>query len=124
LGVAEARNLDEMRAQGAALLGLGCGAVLIKGGHLASEDATDLLMSPGAVLELTAPRTPTRNTHGTGCTLSSALAAWMGAGHPAREAAGRAKAYVAAAIAAADTPTVGSGHGPVDHFHALRETRP
>ena len=122
LGVAEARNLDEMRAQGEALLGLGSGTVLMKGGHLAGRTATDLLVSPGGVVELSAPRTPTRNTHGTGCTLSSALAAWMGAGHPASEAARRAKAHVAAAIAAADTLTVGSGHGPVDHFHALRET--
>ena len=124
LGEAEARDRAEMRAQADALRAEGPGAVLIKGGHLAGEDAIDLLSTAEGVTELAAPRTPTRNTHGTGCTLSSALAAQIGAGHPLPEAARRAKAYTAAAIAAAGALSVGGGHGPVHHFHALPQARP
>ena len=124
LGGAEARDCAGMRAQADALRAKGPAAVLIKGGHLAGEDAIDLLSTADGVTELAAPRTPTRNTHGTGCTLSSALAAQIGAGHPLPEAARRAKAYTAAAIAAAGALSVGGGHGPVHHFHALRKARP
>ena len=124
LGEAEAHDVAAMRRQGEALRALGCAAVLIKGGHMAGSDATDLLLTAEGVTELAAPRTPTRNTHGTGCTLSSALAAQIGAGHPLPEAARRAKAYTAAAIAAADALSVGGGHGPVHHFHALPQARP
>ena len=124
LGEPEARDLAGMRAQADALRAKGPGAVLIKGGHLAGEDAVDLLSTAQGATELAAPRTPTRNTHGTGCTLSSALAAQIGAGHPPPEAARRAKAYTAAAIAAAGALSVGGGHGPVHHFHALPQARP
>lgn len=123
LGEPEARDIGAMRAQGEALRALGCAAVLIKGGHLAGSDATDLLLTTEGVTALAAPRTPTRNTHGTGCTLSSALAAQMGAGHPLPEAARRAKAYLACAIAAADALSVGEDRGPVHHLHALWEVR-
>ena len=124
LGEAEARDRAGMRAQADALRAKGPAAVLIKGGHMAGEEAIDLLSTADGVTELAAPRTPTRNTHGTGCTLSSALAAQIGAGHPLPEAARRAKAYTAAAIAAAGALSVGGGHGPVHHFHALPQARP
>lgn len=119
LGVAEATDLDGMRQQATALLELGCGAVLIKGGHLGQGDATDLLLSGDGETVLSAPRSDTRNTHGTGCTLSSALATQIARGADLTEAVREAKAYISAAIAAADTLSVGGGHGPVHHFHNL-----
>ena len=123
LGTPEAADLQAMQAQGERLRALGAQAVLIKGGHLAGPMATDLLLTRDGVIELPAPRTNTRNTHGTGCTLSSALAARLGAGYPLPQAARRAKAYIAAAIAASDRLSVGNGHGPVHHFHAQDGTR-
>ena len=119
----EATDLGAMRRQGDALRALGCDAVLIKGGHLAGETATDLLVTADGVTDLSTPRMDTRNTHGTGCTLSSTLATWIGANHPLSEAARRAKLYIAGAIASAGSLSVGSGHGPVHHFHAHTEGR-
>ncbi|MFS4438012.1 bifunctional hydroxymethylpyrimidine kinase/phosphomethylpyrimidine kinase [Paracoccaceae bacterium GXU_MW_L88] len=118
---AECQTLAEMRGQAARLLSLGCGAVLIKGGHLPDADATDLLLTPEVETQLMAPRTETRNTHGTGCTLSSALATQLGRGHALPEATRRAKAYISGAIAAADDLQVGAGHGPVHHFYLQRK---
>jgi hydroxymethylpyrimidine/phosphomethylpyrimidine kinase len=92
--------------------------VLLKGGHLPGNDATDLLFDGDRMIELSAPRIETRNTHGTGCTLSAALAALLPQTADVPTAARRAKAYLGAAIAAADTLDIGSGHGPVHHFHA------
>ena len=92
--------------------------VLLKGGHLPGGDATDLLFDGDRMIELSAPRVDTKNTHGTGCTLSAALAALLPQTPDVPTAARRAKAYVAAAIAAADRLDVGQGHGPVHHFHA------
>ncbi|MEO0944132.1 MAG: bifunctional hydroxymethylpyrimidine kinase/phosphomethylpyrimidine kinase, partial [Pseudomonadota bacterium] len=117
LGEAEATDIDAMHLQGEALLSLGPKAVLLKGGHLNSGDAVDLVLSADGTAELTSPRTATRNTHGTGCTLSSALATQLGLGHSLTEAAERAKAYISKAIATADELDVGQGHGPVNHFH-------
>ncbi|WP_424928492.1 bifunctional hydroxymethylpyrimidine kinase/phosphomethylpyrimidine kinase [Amaricoccus tamworthensis] len=119
LGVPEAADVDGMRHQARALLELGCGAVLIKGGHLGQGDATDLLLSGGDETVLSAPRSGTRNTHGTGCTLSSALATRIALGAELAQAVREAKSYISAAIAAADTLSVGGGHGPVHHFHSL-----
>jgi hydroxymethylpyrimidine/phosphomethylpyrimidine kinase len=93
--------------------------VYLKGGHLPGGDATDLLFDGDRMLELTAPRIDTRNTHGTGCTLSAALAALLPQSTDVPAAARRAKAYLGAAIAAADGLGIGHGHGPVHHFHAL-----
>ena len=93
--------------------------VYLKGGHLPGGDATDLLFDGDRMLELTAPRIDTRNTHGTGCTLSAALAALLPQSADVPTAARRAKAYLGAAIAAADRLAIGHGHGPVHHFHAL-----
>jgi hydroxymethylpyrimidine/phosphomethylpyrimidine kinase len=92
--------------------------VLLKGGHLPGGDATDLLFDGDRMIELSAPRIETKNTHGTGCTLSAALAALLPQTPDVPTAARRAKAYVAAAIAAADQLDIGHGHGPVHHFHA------
>jgi hydroxymethylpyrimidine/phosphomethylpyrimidine kinase len=93
--------------------------VLLKGGHLPGGDATDLLFDGDRMIELSAPRIETKNTHGTGCTLSAALAALLPQTPDVPTAARRAKAYLAAAIVAADQLDIGHGHGPVHHFHAL-----
>jgi hydroxymethylpyrimidine/phosphomethylpyrimidine kinase len=108
----------EMRDQGEKLLGLGPRAVLIKGGHGEGAESVDFLIGPQAVVRLASDRVATANTHGTGCTLSSAIAAGLAKGLELDEAVRQAKAYVTAAIAAADTLKIGHGHGPVHHFHA------
>ncbi|WP_118132595.1 bifunctional hydroxymethylpyrimidine kinase/phosphomethylpyrimidine kinase [Oceanicella sp. SM1341] len=119
LGRAEPIRREEMPEVAEALRALGPRAVLLKGGHLEEAEASpDLLATPEGQTWLDGPRHATRNTHGTGCTLSSALATLL-AQHAAPEAARRAKAYVAGAIAAADRLSVGTGHGPTHHFHAL-----
>ena len=97
---------------------LGSQYVLLKGGHLAGSDSTDLLFDGNAITELSGPHIETRNTHGTGCTLSAAVAALLPR-FDMVEAARRAKAYLTGALAASDRLTVGSGRGPVHHFHAL-----
>jgi hydroxymethylpyrimidine/phosphomethylpyrimidine kinase len=91
--------------------------VLLKGGHLPGGDATDLLFDGDRMIELSAPRVETKNTHGTGCTLSAALAALLPQTQDVPTAARRAKDYLGAAIAAADQLEIGGGHGPVHHFH-------
>ena len=120
LGETEVTDIGDMRAQGARLLALGPKAVLMKGGHLDGGDAIDLLLTEDGETQLSAARVATRNTHGTGCTLSSALATQIGHGLALPEAAQRAKAYISSAIAAADTLDVGQGHGPVHHFFGLK----
>jgi hydroxymethylpyrimidine/phosphomethylpyrimidine kinase len=107
-----------MREQGERLLALGAKAVLIKGGHAGGPESTDLLIEPAAVARLVSDRIATKNTHGTGCTLSAAIAAGLAKGLSLRESVHQAKAYVSAAIAAADRVRVGKGRGPVHHFHA------
>ncbi len=106
-----------MRHQGHRLIKLGAGAVLIKGGHGSGPESIDLLVTPDTTTRLSAERIATRNTHGTGCTLSSAIAAGLAKGEPLADAVRGAKSYVSAAIAAADRLAVGSGRGPVHHFH-------
>jgi len=93
--------------------------VLLKGGHLPFGDAIDLLTDGDKMIELASPRVATKNTHGTGCTLSSALAALLPQVVDVPEAARRAKAYLTQALIHADQLTVGRGHGPVHHFHAM-----
>jgi len=92
--------------------------VMLKGGHLPGEAAIDLLHDGDRMIELATPRLDTRNTHGTGCTLSAALAALLPQCADVPEAAHRAKAYLTEAIRHADRLEVGGGHGPVHHFHA------
>jgi hydroxymethylpyrimidine/phosphomethylpyrimidine kinase len=113
-----ARNEADMREQAERLLKLGCRAVLVKGGHAEGPQSVDLLVEPTGVARLTAERVATHNTHGTGCTLSSAIAAGLAKGQDLATAVRKAKDYVTAAIAAADRLGVGSGHGPTHHFHA------
>ncbi|MDD9728763.1 bifunctional hydroxymethylpyrimidine kinase/phosphomethylpyrimidine kinase [Mameliella sp. AT18] len=122
LGCAEAATTEEMIRQARALLALGPSAVLLKGGHLSGDRSPDLLLSPDVEAWFDGPRTATRNTHGTGCTFSSALATALGSGLAITEAADRAKRYISAAIAAADRLSVGTGHGPVHHFHFITGT--
>jgi hydroxymethylpyrimidine/phosphomethylpyrimidine kinase len=98
-------------------MGFGSSAVLIKGGHAEGAESVDLLVHAGGVTRLTAPRIDTRNTHGTGCTLSSALAAGLARASDLVSAARAAKDYVTAAIAGADRLNIGHGHGPLHHFH-------
>ncbi len=112
-----ARDEDEMYAQARKLLELGPGAVLIKGGHGGGPESVDLLVRGDNCLRLAALRVPTRNTHGTGCTFASAIAAGLAKGLALEDAAQEAKVYVSAAIAAADRLDVGAGRGPVHHFH-------
>jgi hydroxymethylpyrimidine/phosphomethylpyrimidine kinase len=111
-----ARDEDEMRAQAKTLLALGAGAVLIKGGHGSGPESADLLLDAGGAVRFASPRIETRNTHGTGCTLSSAIAAGLAKGQDLADAVREAKAYVSAVIAAADRLNIGSGRGPVHHF--------
>lgn len=120
LGAEIARDDAAMAEQGLALQRLGAKAVLVKGGHGTGEESVDVLVGQGGgVVRLASPRHATKNTHGTGCTLSSAIAAGLAQGLAIGEAVGAAKAYVTSAIAAADALEVGAGHGPVHHFHAL-----
>jgi hydroxymethylpyrimidine/phosphomethylpyrimidine kinase len=112
-----ARDEDEMRAQAKKLLELGAGAVLIKGGHAGGPESVDLLVEGDACTRFAAPRIETRNTHGTGCTLSAAIAAGLAKKLVLADAVIDGKDYVSAAIAAADRLGVGSGSGPVHHFH-------
>jgi hydroxymethylpyrimidine/phosphomethylpyrimidine kinase len=109
---------SDMRAQGESLLALGPRAVLVKGGHAAGAESVDLLIESTAFTRLAADRIATINTHGTGCTLSSAIAAGLARGQALAEAVRAAKAYVTDALAAADRIKIGSGHGPVHHFQA------
>jgi len=113
-----ARNEHEMRAQAGKLLAFGCAAVLIKGGHGTGPESVDILVDATTQVRLASERVVTAHTHGTGCTLSSAIAAGLARGLPLSDAVGHAKTYVSAAIAAADWLAVGTGHGPVHHFHA------
>jgi hydroxymethylpyrimidine/phosphomethylpyrimidine kinase len=117
LDVPAARDEDEMREQGRKLLALGPGAVLIKGGHAVGPESVDLLVDADGHTRFAAPRIATRNTHGTGCTLSAAIAAGLAKGQALDDSVGEAKAYVSAAIAAADRLKIGSGRGPLHHFH-------
>ena len=118
LGEGEPMTLADMRVAIRDLHRLGPEWVLLKGGHLTGTESTDLLFDGHTVTELQSHRIDTRNTHGTGCTLSSAIAALLPR-HDMVEAVRRAKAYLTGAIAASDRLTVGSGHGPVHHFYAL-----
>jgi hydroxymethylpyrimidine/phosphomethylpyrimidine kinase len=110
---------DAMRAAARDLRALGARFALVKGGHGTGTTLVDILDGEGATLELPAPRIHTRNTHGTGCTFSSAIAALLPQRPTVAQAVTEAHAYVAGAIRAADQLTVGAGHGPLNHFFAL-----
>lgn len=109
----EIPDLAALRRAGAVLLGLGLPAVLLKGGHLPGPVVTDLLVTPDDSLVFESQRIDTRHTHGTGCTLASAVATGLAQGRGLADAVRRARAYVQAAIQAA--PGLGGGHGPLGH---------
>lgn len=119
LGEETAADEDAMRAQAERLVALGARAALVKGGHGKGREAVDVLWDGAKHTRLAAPRIDTRNTHGTGCTLSSAIAAGLAKGLALEEAARRAKAYLTAALQAGDGLGIGHGAGPPHHFHAL-----
>lgn len=112
-------TLGEMRDAVVALHRLGPRYVYLKGGHLGGDQSPDLLYDGRDIIELSAKRVQTSNTHGTGCTLSSAIAALIPQRSDVRRAVEDAKAYLTEAIAASDQLHVGTGHGPVHHFHRL-----
>jgi hydroxymethylpyrimidine/phosphomethylpyrimidine kinase len=118
LDTSVAVNEAEMRLQAERLLGMGVKAVLMKGGHGKGPESADFFADGAHMIRLTATRIETRNTHGTGCTISSAIAAGLAKGRDLETAVREAKAYITAAIGAADRLTIGTGHGPVHHFHA------
>jgi hydroxymethylpyrimidine/phosphomethylpyrimidine kinase len=103
--------------QGRRLVAMGCRAVLIKGGHGEGTESIDYLVDHENVVALRGPRIATRNTHGTGCSLSSAIAAGLAKGEELSTAVRNAKTWIGAAIAEADRFSVGHGHGPIHHFH-------
>ncbi len=113
-------------AAGRRLLEMGAKAALVKGGHGAGAELTDLLVTQEGVVAITLPRIESRNTHGTGCTMSSAIATGLAQGMGLEEAVCRARAYLQAAIATA--PGIGAGHGPVNHLalpeHAAHSVQP
>jgi hydroxymethylpyrimidine/phosphomethylpyrimidine kinase len=114
-----ASSETDIESQGKRLLAMGCGAVLIKGGHGKGAESIDYLIRDAGVVALAAPRIATKNTHGTGCSLSAAIAAGLAKGDDLETAVRRAKTWISAAIAAADRLDVGHGHGPIHHFHAF-----
>jgi len=108
---------DEMIDQARKLLRLGAGAVLIKGGHGSGSESVDILLEDGSATRIALQRIETGNTHGTGCTLASAIAAGLAKNLSLVDAVRQAKAYVTNALEAADRLKIGSGPGPVHHFH-------
>lgn len=118
LETTHAQTEQEMLAQGRALRALGCEAVLMKGGHLDDAQSPDWLFTREGEQRFTAPRVKTKNTHGTGCTLSAALAALCPRHANWADTVQEAKIWLSAALAQADSLEVGEGIGPVHHFHA------
>jgi hydroxymethylpyrimidine/phosphomethylpyrimidine kinase len=114
---AVAESETAIARQGERLLAMGCRAVLIKGGHGQGSESIDYLFTGSGTVMLAAPRIATQNTHGTGCSLSSAIAAGLAKGENLESAVRAAKTWIGAAIAAADRLGVGHGHGPLHHFH-------
>ncbi|MDK1387815.1 bifunctional hydroxymethylpyrimidine kinase/phosphomethylpyrimidine kinase [Sinorhizobium sp. 8-89] len=117
-GRSVAEDEKEMARQAEAILKSGARSVLVKGGHLQNGEATDLFFDGNVITRLPAARVETINDHGTGCTLSAAVAAELALGQPLTDAVRAAKAYLHAAISAADALAVGKGRGPVHHFHS------
>jgi hydroxymethylpyrimidine/phosphomethylpyrimidine kinase len=117
VGQAEAQTREQMLDQAEQLLAFGAQAVLAKGGHLPGNDCYDLLLNKQGASWLNQPRIATANTHGTGCTLSSAIASFWAQSGDLTTAVAAAKHYITQAIGHADQLQVGSGHGPTHHFY-------
>jgi hydroxymethylpyrimidine/phosphomethylpyrimidine kinase len=137
LDVPAATTVEQMFTQAFALQKLGCKSVLLKGGHGQGDTATDILLIGDTVTRIDKPRIETANTHGTGCTLSAAIAALLASGVPLAEACNRAKDYVWQALDSArgqsivrdaGAPVSGKpglvSHGPVDHLYGIRRNPP
>ena len=116
LGGPEARNREDMLCQAKALLRLGAGNIYLKGGHFTSDESPDLLLTSTSEHWLESKRIYTKNTHGTGCSLSASIAANKAGGVSEIDAAKAAKRYITKAIAGANRLQVGNGHGPICHF--------
>jgi len=110
-------SLDEAREAARRIHKLGPASVVVKGGHLPGDEAIDLLFDGRTFSEYRTPRIETRNTHGTGCTFASAIAAHLALGHNLPDAVGKAKEYVTGAIR--NGLAIGQGHGPLNHFWAV-----
>jgi hydroxymethylpyrimidine/phosphomethylpyrimidine kinase len=124
LGTSPAAGVAEMEAQARALLALGPKAVLLKGGHGKGAEAIDVLVTRDtAPVRLAMPRIDTPNTHGTGCTMSAAIAAYLAKGESMAAAVQAAKRFVHAALVAGAGHKIGGGSGPVDHLFSIREGR-
>jgi len=111
-------SVEDMEHAAEALLGLGAGAALVTGGHMQGDTLIDVLVTPQGKERFETPRIDTRHTHGTGCTLASAIACGLAQGMPIRDAVVRGREYVAEAIRTA--PGFGSGHGPLNHAHTIK----
>lgn len=116
-GRPQAENEDEMIHQAGHILDLGAASVLIKGGHGSGENSTDLLVSKGNVFRIVRPRITTTNDHGTGCTLSAAIAAGLAKGQSMEDAVTSARDYLHGALIAGAGLHIGQGRGPVHHFY-------
>jgi hydroxymethylpyrimidine/phosphomethylpyrimidine kinase len=121
LGAEEAMDEAEAVAQATALLKFGCGAVLLKGGHGRGAEAVDILCDATGIERFVRPKLEAQNTHGTGCTLSAAIAALLAKGVALREAVARAKAFVWQALLEGRRLRVGHGRGPVDQLFKIRK---
>jgi hydroxymethylpyrimidine/phosphomethylpyrimidine kinase len=108
------RSLDDMATAARRILELGPRVVLVKGGHLEGDESIDVAADPDGIFELRGARIATLRTHGTGCTLASAIASNLALGHDVREAIRRARTYLEGAIR--NAPAIGHGHGPLSHF--------
>lgn len=123
-GLDEPSNADEINDMVLSLRQLGTSAVLLKGGHLEqSSYSDDLLITQNEIHQLSAERIDTINTHGTGCTLSSAIASFLAQGYNLQQSVSHAKQYITQTIASADKLSVGQGRGPVDHFFMLHQSK-
>jgi hydroxymethylpyrimidine/phosphomethylpyrimidine kinase len=115
------RSVADMEAAGDDLLALGAAYVLLKGGHLTGDHVRDLLFGPGETRMFESPRIHSKHTHGTGCTLASAIAAGLAQGLGVEQSIARARDYVMEAIRTA--PGFGAGHGPMNHSHPVSASR-
>ena len=118
LDLNEAQLIADIEKHARQLSTMTGGSVLLKGGHLESRNSSDVLVHEGAINSFEFTRIDTKNTHGTGCTLSSAIAAGLAKGFNLPDSVANATSYVHQAIVAADQLSIGNGHGPVHHFHA------
>lgn len=121
LGGEAAETEADMRRDAEKLMQFGCGAVLLKGGHASGTDAVDILFDGATHHVLRRPWIETRNTHGTGCTLSAAIAANLALGRRLEDAVALSKSFVWEALDAGQHRRIGNGNGPVDHHFALRK---